>query len=139
MTIAPVFSCATGLPFSPTVSGNSPSGAGSVTSGDVGASGSSRVPFLERNSFRMPGIDTFDLRFSRMFTLHERAKLEIIAQSYNVLNHVNYTGVVTEMYTTGGTAAVPTMTFFPTFGTLNAASNTVLSARQVELGARVTF
>jgi hypothetical protein len=65
--------------------------------------------------------------------------MEIVAESYNVLNHVNYTGIVAEMFTTGGTAAAPTLTYFPSFGTLNAASNTVLSARQVQLGARITF
>jgi hypothetical protein len=138
-TLAPVFSCATGLPFTPTVSGNPPSGLGAATSGVIGANGSSRVPFLERNSFRMPGIDNLDLRLSRAFRVAERVKMEIVAESYNVLNHVNYTGIVAEMFTTGGTAAAPTLTYFPSFGTLNAASNTVLSARQVQLGARITF
>jgi hypothetical protein len=140
-TIAPMFSAATGLPFTPTVSGNPPSGSGNAGSGVIGAQGSSRVPFLARNSFRMPGIDTMDLRVSRTFHFSaERVKFELIGESFNLFNHVNYTGIVTQMYTLGGTAAAPVLTYFPTFGTLNAAnSNTVLSSRQIQIGARITF
>lgn len=139
--IAPVFSCATGLPYTPTVSGNPPSGSGNAGSGVIGAQGSSRVPFLGRDSFRMPGIDTFDVRVSRVFRFSgERAKLEVIAESFNVLNHVNYTGINTQMYTFGGTAAAPVLTYFPAFQTLNAANNNnVLSSRQIQLGAKITF
>jgi outer membrane receptor protein involved in Fe transport len=140
-TIAPMFTCATGLPFSPTVSGNPPSGSGNAGSGVIGATGSSRVPFLERDSFRYPGLDNLDLHVSRAFYLSgERVKMELIGESFNILNHVNYTGIVAQMYTLGGTAAAPVLTYFPTFGTLNAASNNnVLSSRQIQIGARVTF
>ena len=139
-TIAPVFTCATGLPYTPTVSGNPPSGMGNVGSGVIGAQGSSRVPFLERNSFRYPGTDGVDLRVARMFRFGERLKVELIGESYNIINHVNYTGINTQNYTFGGTAAAPVLTYFNSFGTLNAANNNnVISARQIQIGAKISF
>jgi hypothetical protein len=139
-TIAPIFTAQTGLPFTPTVSGNSPSGTGATGSGSIGAQGATRVPFLERNSFRYPSIVVMDLRVSRGFRLWDRGRVEIIGDAFNLPNHVNYTGVVAQSYTIGGTAAAPTFIYFPTFGTRTAANNNnVLSARQIQIGARFTF
>jgi hypothetical protein len=66
--------------------------------------------------------------------------LELTGDAFNLFNHVNYTGVITEQYTVGGTAAAPALNYFPSFGTLNAANNnTVLVPRQIQIGARFTF
>jgi hypothetical protein len=138
--IAPVVTASTGLPTSPTVSGNPPSGSGNAGSGVIGAQGSSRVPFLGRDSIRYPGQDVVDLRVSRWFQLRERARLELIGESFNIINHVNYTSMTTQQYTLGGTSAAPVLTYFSAFGTLTGANNnTVLSSRQIQIGARVTF
>jgi hypothetical protein len=140
-TISPMFAAATGAPFSPTVSGNPPSGAGNVGSGVIGAQGSSRVPFLGRNSYRYPGVDSVDLRISRTFKfVCECMKVELIGEAFNLINHVNYTGITSQMFTLGGTAAAPTLTYFNNFGTLTSANNNnVISARQIQIGARVSF
>jgi outer membrane receptor protein involved in Fe transport len=140
-TVAPILTAASGLPYTPTVSGNPPSGSGNTASGVAGSQPSTnRVPFLERNSFRYPGTYNIDLRISRAFHLYERLKLELIGETFNLFNHVNYTSLNTQNYTLGGTAAAPVLNYFSNFGQLTAANNnTVLGPRQIQIGARVTF
>ena len=100
----------------------------------------SRVPFLERNSYRYPAINILDLRVSRAFRVRERANLQLIGEAFNILNHVNYTAVTTQMFSTGGTAANPILTYTPAFGLLTAANNNnVYTARQIQIGARISF
>lgn len=140
-SIAPLAIAQSGLPFTPTVTGNPPSGLGNAGSGVIGSQPStSRVPFEERNSFRLPATANVDLRVARSFTIREKMHLELTGDAFNLFNHVNYTGVITEQYTVGGTAAAPALNYFPSFGTLNAANNnTVLVPRQIQIGARFTF
>jgi hypothetical protein len=140
-TIAPIFVAASGLPFTPTTSGNPPSGLGNAGSGILGAQqATTRVPFLERNAYRYPGTNNMDLRIARNFKLRERARLELIGEAFNLYNHFNATSVTTLMYTVGGTAAAPAVTYNPNFGTItNANNNNVLGPRQIQLGAKVTF
>jgi hypothetical protein len=139
-TISPIFFAQSGAPFSPTVSGNPPSGAGNAGTGVLGAQGSTRVPFLERNSYRLPRTANMDLRISKAFPIRESFKFELIGEMFNVFNHVNYTGVVTQMFTTGGTATAPTLTYNPSFGTFTSANNnTVTGPRQIQIGARFSF
>jgi hypothetical protein len=138
--IAPVFTAATGLPFTPTTSGNPASGLGNAASGVLGAQGNSRVPFLERNSYRFPGQNDMDLRISRRFNIGERVKAELSGDAFNLYNHFNATSVTTLMYTLGGTAANPTMTYNANFGQItNANNNNVIGPRQIQIGAKVTF
>ena len=140
-TFAPILTAASGLPFTPTVSGNPPSGSGNTASGVAGSQPSTnRVPFLERNSFRYPGTWNVDFRVARAFRLYERMRLELIGEAFNLFNHVNFTGLTTQNYTLGGTAAAPVLTYFSNFGQLTAANNnTVLGPRQIQIGARITF
>jgi len=140
-TFAPIFTAASGLPFTPTVSGNPPSGSGNTGSGVAGSQPSTnRVPFLGRNSFRYPGTYNLDMRISRGFRLYERTRLELIGEAFNLFNHVNYTGINAQNYTLGGTAAAPVLTYFPNFQQLTAANNnTVMGPRQIQIGARITF
>jgi hypothetical protein len=140
-TIAPIFTAASGLPLNPTVSGNPPSGLGNTASGVVGSQpATNRVPFLERNSFRYPGQWDVDLRIARSFRVWERAKLEIIAEAFNLFNHENFTAATAQNYTIGGTAAAPVMTYFSNFGQLTAANNNnIVTPRQIQFGAKITF
>ena len=89
----------------------------------------------------MPGVDTMDLRVSRAFKfVCECVKVELIGEAFNVINHVNYTSINTQMYTLGGTAAVPVLTSFANFGQLTAANNNnVISSRQIQIGAKLSF
>jgi hypothetical protein len=138
--IAPIFVAQSGFPFSPTINGNPPSGSGNTASGILGAQGSSRVPFLERNSYRYPGTNSMDLRISRSFRLTEQLKMELIGEAFNLYNHFNATNVTTLMYSVGGTAAAPVLNYNANFGQITGANNTtLLMPRQIQVGARVTF
>jgi hypothetical protein len=139
-TVSPTFVAASGSPYSPTTSGNPPSGLGNAGSGILGAQGSSRVPFLERNSYRYPGTNDMDLRISRSFRVKERLKFEVIAEAFNLYNHFNATSATTLMYTLGGTAAAPTLSYNANFGQItNANNNNVLGPRQIQFGAKLNF
>ena len=140
-TIAPILFAQSGAPYTPTVSGNPPAGLGNTASGVLGAQQSTtRVPFLERNSFRYPATAGMDLRVSRSFPLREKVRLELIGEAFNISNHVNYTNATAQAYTIGGTAAAPLLTYFSNFGQLTAANNNnVVSPRQIQIGAKITF
>jgi hypothetical protein len=139
-TISPAFVAASGAPFTPTTSGNPPSGLGNAGSGILGAQGSSRVPFLERNSYRYPGTNNLDMRISRSFRIGEHVRTELIGEAFNLYNHFNATGVTTLMYTVGGTAAAPTLSYNANFGQITSANNNnVIGPRQIQIGAKVTF
>ena len=62
-------------------------------------------------------------------------------EAFNLFNHVDYTAATTSAYSTGGTAAAPTLTYNSTsLGALTAANNGVfIGARQLQLGARISF
>jgi TonB dependent receptor len=133
---------ANGVPYLATISGNEPSGLGATqSSGDYGGGGTStRAPFVAKNSDRLPATVDTDLRLARSFTLHERLRLEFTAEAFNLANHVNYTAATGTFYSTGGTAAAPTLTYNSTFGALTNANNSVFySQRQIQLGAHISF
>ena len=89
-----------------------------------------RPLYIGRNTVRGPKIGYLDLRYSRIFPIWERVKLEFLAEGINVLNHTNVTGVNT-------TATVDTagaITALPTFR-----ATAALESRQFQLGFRLTF
>jgi hypothetical protein len=96
---------------------------------------------VERNiNFLPPTVNT-DIRLARSFHIWERAQIEFTAEAFNLFNHVDYTAATTTAYSTGGTAAAPTLTYNSTsLGALTAANNGVfIGARQLQLGARISF
>ncbi|MCA1586103.1 MAG: TonB-dependent receptor [Acidobacteria bacterium] len=66
---------------------------------------------------------TADLRFNKLIRLAASRQIELFVEGYNVLNRVNYAG--------GGNGSI----ISPAFLVRNAARN----ARQIQLGARVSF
>jgi hypothetical protein len=140
-TIAPVIIAQTGIPLNPTVTGSAPSGTGATSTSVIGCQASTaRVPFEGRDSFLLSGDPSTDVRIFRGFRLRERMNLQVFAEVFNLTNHMNVTGAITEQYSTGGTAANPVLTYFPSFGEANAANNnTVAQPRQIQLGARFAF
>ncbi len=58
-----------------------------------GNSRNERAPGFGRNTFNMPAIVTLDPRVSRTIRITERAKLQLIGEAFNILNHQNITGV----------------------------------------------
>jgi outer membrane receptor protein involved in Fe transport len=137
-TIAPIVQIQSGRTVTPFVSGNL--AGGTPGGGIIGAGGSARPFFLERNTFRQPKTAVVDLRLSRRFRFGETMNLEVLAEAFNLFNRSNVTGVADRLYSVGGTATAPTLTFDPTFLTPTDLSNaTFLRERQIQLAVRFHF
>lgn len=135
-TISPIVTIQSGRPYTGTVSGNA---TGATSFGIIGAGGDSRIPNIERNTFRLPYSFNVDLRISRRFRLSETANLEFFAEGFNIFNRVNITNVNTRAYSVTGTAAAPTLTFDPVFGVPSEAGNSIFRERQIQFAARIQF
>lgn len=61
-----------------------------------------RTPGLGRNTFYLPPSVSLDPRLTRNVNLGERAKLQIICEAFNALNHANITYVNNIQYTVSG-------------------------------------
>jgi hypothetical protein len=82
--ISGILSLVDGRPYSGGTTG-SPS-PGGVTSGIVGVGGSSRVPWVGRNTFVGPGANSLDIRISRDIPIKERIHWLLIAEAFNLAN-----------------------------------------------------
>ena len=147
--ISPSFQAQSGLPYSANVSGST---SGLVTSGSAGpalgssingSGGANRLPGVDRNFLQQPRIVDLDLRLTKRFSIADRAKVELIGESFNIANHLNVTGVNAVAYgyappsTSGGSN---TLTYNSPFGIRTNGNSTLnLSPRQVQLGVRVLF
>ncbi len=141
-TIAPTVGAASGGPYTGTVSGNAPNPSSLVkdlSTGILGAGGSSRPVWLPRNAFQMPRTASVDLRIAKKFPLYERLNLEVFGQSFNLFNHVNTTAVGTRIYSISGTFANPVLNYDTSFGVVQNSSSYFSNPRQIEIGARLTF
>jgi hypothetical protein len=85
---------------------------------------------VARNSGTTPGQAGLDLRISRAFLLRGGWDADVILEIFNAFNRTNFTDVNNVF----GTGSYPTNPL-PTFGLHHQAA----SARQVQLGARLTF
>ena len=145
--VAPSFAGQSGLPYSAASNGTpttarADSGASlSALGGGVnGSNGAFRIPIIGRNTFRLPNTWVADLRVSKRFDIREGMNLELLAESFNILNHYNTTGVNTTAYSIGTSAAANALTYNAAFGTRTSVnSNLAYSPRQVQLGARFHF
>lgn len=153
-TISPLINVSSGAPFTPLIQGNAPTQPGftAVTggSGVLADGGTNRTPFLPPNAFQMPRTAVVDLRLEKAFDIREHMKFTLTGDAFNLFNHVNFTSVDTQMYTTG-TACLPTgatcpptpltpiLTFNPHFGVPTQSSNSLIGQRQIQIGARLTF
>lgn len=61
------------------------------TSTPNGSGGEQVLPFLGRNSFQGPGYQDVDMRLQRRFRVGEGKSFSIMAEAFNLFNHVNYT------------------------------------------------
>jgi hypothetical protein len=141
LMVSPTLSITSGVPYTAVLTGNTPVN-GRILTGVLGAGGTNRLPSIPRNDFSLPTTANLDLRVSYGFSLGGGGrKLEAIADIFNLFNHLNYTNAQNQMYTVGGTAAAPTLTYISSFATLtNANSNYfVFTPRQLQLALRYTF
>jgi hypothetical protein len=79
-----------------------------LVNADLNSDGNSRnerAPGFGRDTFNLPAIISLDPRVSRTFRFREQARLQLIAEAFNVLNHQNITGVRTTFFATAKTTA----------------------------------
>ena len=162
--LAPSFALQNGLPYSALTAGSpsnaftSTGNASSIGGGANGSNGAARLDVLGRNQSENPKTAVLDFRFSKNFVVRERYNLELLLESFNVLNHQNVTAVNSTAYfvstsqatTVGGVTTPPkaTLTYNtssanPTlalFGSpTNSNSNLSYSPRQIQVGAKFHF
>jgi hypothetical protein len=128
-----ILTLADGRPYSGLISGN-PTPAG-ISTGILGAGGSTRVPWVGRNIFVAPGLATTDLRVARAVQIKERARLEFIWEAFNLFNRVNITRINTSQYNARGSVMFPRTDF----ATRSETGSNLTRERQLQLGARFTF
>jgi len=136
--LSPSFALQSGLPYSIGSSGTLstaflPTGNLNAIGGGVnGSGGTLRIPGFERNGFTQPKTDVLDLRISKRFTVAERVKLELLAESFNILNKQNVTQVNATGYFLGNTTiagATPTSSRIVTGNTLSFNTSSANSAQ----------
>ncbi|HEY0378414.1 MAG TPA: TonB-dependent receptor [Pyrinomonadaceae bacterium] len=164
-TIAPIVQVAAGRVNSAGVSGNAPrcavtattpTGCGGIVLPDAtstglfgsGPSAGDRIPLFGRNSFRFPKTVNVDLRISRRFRFSETMNLEVLAEAFNIFNHLNVTDRGTRLYSIstataqnapGVTAGRPVLIVDPLFTVPTEAGNTIFRERQIQFAARFEF
>jgi outer membrane receptor protein involved in Fe transport len=150
-TIAPILNMFSGFRYTGNTSGSSVSSVfGFSQAGGVnGANGSLRFAYLPNNYFKAPSIKYVDLRISRRFTIKENAKIEVLAEGFNIFNRTQVASVNTTLYNicsgTGATGVCPFgtgavfATFNPAFGTTTGADGFFFRERQVQLAVRFEF
>jgi len=92
----------------------------------------------------MPAIISLDPRVSRTIRFTERAKLQLIAEAFNVLNHQNITGVRTTFFALAAGQLVPQTVSavginafgVPSSANVNGQGNV---GRVLQLAAKVSF
>jgi hypothetical protein len=123
---------ADGRPFSPSTTGNpSPNGVFGGLLGD----GGSRLPYIGRNTYTLPGANSIDLRIAREIKFSERVRWQLIAEGFNVANRVQVTSIVTTQYGVAGSTLFPRADF----RSVSAAGTNLFRERQFQLGTRLTF
>jgi hypothetical protein len=163
--ISPNFSAQSGLPYSVSTSGtlstgliNSLTGSAqlnAVGGGVNGSNGAFRLPGFERNGLQQPRTNVLDLRLSKRFNVAERVKLELLGESFNILNKQNVTSVNTTGYFIGTTTnaakqvTANLLTFntssansaLPLFGAVTNSNSSGFSytPRQIQLSIRAQF
>lgn len=68
------------------------------TGSSNGSGGNFRFPFVPRNAFKGPGFNNLDFRISRSVSLGERYRVELIVESFNIMNRVNFQTVNTTAF-----------------------------------------
>jgi hypothetical protein len=119
-----------------------------------GSGGATWLPTLGRNTLRLPMRSHVDLRAARAFTLRRHLRLNLFAESFNVLNTQSLSRVETRAFLLGtpATPGAPTPLIFqdaatvategittPAFGTPTSSTTGLSRERQIQLGLRLEF
>lgn len=153
-SISPIFTFNSGQPFYEGINGypSLPSGMSFVGSSFNESGGTSRLAYtVERNHWRYPWIQNIDLRVSRRIRIKERHNVEVMAEAFNLFNHMQVSSVYTTMYAASSLtgAGAPTvcttanpctqLTYDPQFGTPTGASGNLYRERQIQFALRYEF
>lgn len=128
---------------------------GAISSGS-GFATTGRPPQIGRNSIYGPGFNNFDFRVTRDIPIYKRAKLQLTAEAFNLLNHRIVTSVnstystytqATATSTSCNTAGGNTGCITPyvassaanAFGAPASTGNLLYGARQMQFIAKFTF
>lgn len=149
-SFAPIFSATSGRPYSYLISGGS-----SLNGGRESINGSGGARYLAsvgRNTLRLPWVESFDLRFDRRVRLREHVNARFYAEGFNVLNHVNYTGLQQRAFLVGAaTAGVTPLVYQDAatlaseglnaqpFGTFTASDSDLARERRLQFGVHVEW
>jgi hypothetical protein len=150
-----------GLPYSMATTGSVPalrveddlhrinilSGLGASINGSGGAK---RLAEVGRNTFRYPAVANANLRISKRTAVGHGVTLELLGESFDLLNHANVTAIDTTGYTSQNSSTAggdPTLTWqsgttadSSEFGTILSTNNTSLyQDREFQLSARLHF
>lgn len=148
--VAPLFSAASGRPYSYDILGGT-----RLTGGHEsinGAGGALYLPTVGRDTLRLPLAYVLDLRLSRTVRVNERVHVQAIAEAFNLTNHVNPSSVMQRAFLVGKPANGVTPLVFQNagavtaeglnvrpFGTVTGTSAAGTRERRVQLGLRVEF
>lgn len=149
-SLKPLIQAQSGLPYSATVSGTTPSqcttvgclAPNSATSTGLLGTGVTYVPQIGRNTFRYPRVVNVDARLQKDFRVTEGKAVSLYIEGFNIANHQNVTGVNAGAFTLGSAAGTgnATLTSTTNFGQVNNTnSNYAYSPRQFQVAARFTF
>lgn len=147
---APVFTESSGRPYSYDIFGGTRLSGGYESIN--GSGGAAYLPTVGRNTLRLPDTMHVNLRLSRSVQVTERVRLKGVAEVFNVVNRVNYSGVQQRAFLVGtevsgvtplvfqdaATVAAEGLNVNP-FGTFTAAGTSEARERQVQLGVRLEF
>ncbi len=102
-----------------------------ILDGDSSTAATYQRPlYIGRNTIRGPAVYELNARFSREFHIWEHLRVEAFAESTNVLNHDNITGLnsTAQVDTTGAILTAPTL-----------AHTAALDQRLIQVGFRARF
>ena len=106
-------------------------GSNLILNGDPSTPSAFQRPlFIGRNTIRGPRISEFNVRYTRLFPLGERFRLEFIAESTNVFNHTNVVGLNSTATVNSGGSIVA----WPSFAWTSA-----LDQRLLQVGIKLAF
>jgi outer membrane receptor protein involved in Fe transport len=92
-----------------------------------------RPPYVGRNTIDGPGFESVDIRFTRDIGIRERARLRLMFEAFNLLNHPNFSSILTAQYNYNATTRV----FSPAAGYLTPTAT--FDPRILQLAAKFTF
>lgn len=98
-----------------------------------GNSRSDRTPYVGRNTINGPEFAGVDLRLTRDIPIWERAKLRLMFEAFNTINHPNFSSILNAQYNYNATTRV----FAPAAGYLTPTAT--FDPRILQLAAKFTF